>query len=468
VIFSLAVNICNLAQTIYPGMATERAIRRREPHAGFGRGADCAVSAKESADTVGVVLFTVLHHALGRQPGPIDSEILDDAVDNGVEEADNLDWKRDVPPENALAHSDFPKDVAAFANSGGGMLVYGVTEEQRRASGRVDVGEVTESYERTLRRVAVSGIQPPVFGLEVIRVGEEGSRALVIVVPPSVDVPHMIVRGEMFGAPVRNHADTEWANERLIESMYRQRFDERRNADQAIQALYDDLMAGRDADQRAWLALVAYPRTPLVGRQLDRVQIQTVIRDAEKRTLGWVGTNAAAHPLEAVDRLNPRRGMRRWVLPHAAHGMGGWFEATMAVHDNGAVDLVCAIGGHRVAGPELATLSGERIRSRHIEAAVSDALALLREGSSATGIVGEYDVLLGIEWSGSERLVIETVDGQGFRYDDTSIPLARFTPIRSSVRLGSGDDGYLAQVAAIALDAVNQGGVQNLQALPMP
>ncbi len=415
-----------------------------------------------------VVLFTALHQALGHQPGPVDSEMLDEAVDNGVEEADALDWKRELPAEKALAQCDFPKDVAAFANSGGGVLIYGVTEEQRRAIGRVDVGWVTESYERTLRRVAVSGIQPPVFGLDVIRVGEEGSRALVVVVPPSVDVPHMIVRGEMFGAPVRNYADTEWANERLIEAMYRQRFDERRSADQAIQGLYDDLMAGRDADQRAWLAVVAYPRTPLVGRQLDRVQIQAVIRDAEKRTLGWVGSDAAAHPLEAVDRLNPRRGMRRWVLPHTAHGMGGWFEAAMAVHDNGAVDLVCAIGGHRVGGPELATLSGERIRSRHIEAAVSDVMSLLREGSSAIGTVGEYDVLLGIEWSGSERLVIETVDGQGFRYDDASIPLARFTPIRSSVRLGSGDDGYLAQVAAIALDAVNQGGVQNLQALPMP
>jgi hypothetical protein len=95
-------------------------------------------------------------------------------------------------------------------------------------------------------------------------------------------------------------------------------------------------------------------------------------------------------------------------------------------------------------------------------------MALLREASGVTGSVGEYDVLLGIEWSGLERLVIETVDGRGFRYDETSIPLARFTPIHSSVRLGSDDDGYLAQVSAIALDAVNQGGVQNLQALPMP
>ncbi|MGL5861592.1 MAG: AlbA family DNA-binding domain-containing protein [Phycicoccus sp.] len=412
--------------------------------------------------------FTALHQALGRQPGPIDSEMLDEAIENGVDEAGGLDWKRDLPAEKALAQSDFPKDVAAFANSGGGVLVFGVTEEQCRATDRVDVGEVTESYERTLRRVAVSGIRPPVFGLDVIRVGEEGSRALVVVVPPSVDVPHLVVRGEMFGAPVRNHADTEWAGERLIESMYRQRFDTRRSDDQVLHGLYDELLAGRDTDQRAWLALIAHRRTPLLGRRLDHAQIVGVIRDAETRATAWVSKDGAPHPLEAVDLGNPRRGMRRWVLAHAKDSTCSWYEAAMAVHDAGAVSLVCGIGGHLIGGPEPGTLHGERIRSRHLEAAVSDAMALLRESSRATGIAGEYDVLLGIEWSGTERLVIETTDGRGHRFDHTSIPLARFTPIRSSVRLDADDDDYLAQVAQIALDAVNQGGVQGLQALPMP
>jgi hypothetical protein len=116
----------------------------------------------------------------------------------------------------------------------------------------------------------------------------------------------------------------------------------------------------------------------------------------------------------------------------------------------------------------MTTLPGERIRARHIEAAVSDTMALLRESARTRGATGEYDVLLGIEWSGGERLVIETTDGSGFRYDDMSVPLGRFTPVRSSVRVDLDDEGYLAQVAEVALDAINQGGVQNLQALPMP
>src|SRR4051794_23343899 len=99
------------------------------------------------------MIFTALHQALGRQPGPIDSEMLDEAIAAGLEERDGLDWKRDLPAERDLTRSDFAKDVAAFANSGGGVLVYGVTGAQRRATGRFDIGEVIETHERTLRRV---------------------------------------------------------------------------------------------------------------------------------------------------------------------------------------------------------------------------------------------------------------------------------------------------------------------------
>lgn len=99
---------------------------------------------------------------------------------------------------------------------------------------------------------------------------------------------------------------------------------------------------------------------------------------------------------------------------------------------------------------------------------MSDSMSLLRETARVMGCTGEYDVLLGIEWSGNQPLVIETTDASGFRYDAMSVPLGQFTPVRSSVRVDLDDEAYLAQVARLALDAINQGGVQNLQALPMP
>jgi predicted HTH transcriptional regulator len=45
---------------------------------------------------------------------------------------------------------NFPKDVAAMANSGGGIILYGVTEEHKAATERIDWGELTEQYEFSL------------------------------------------------------------------------------------------------------------------------------------------------------------------------------------------------------------------------------------------------------------------------------------------------------------------------------
>lgn len=109
---------------------------------------------------------------LGRPAGPLTSEMIDDAVAAGTQETHDLDWKRSLPAKPG--ESDFPKDVAAMANSGGGMIVYGVTESGKAATGRFDVGPLDEHLERTLRAVAASKINPPVLNLQLVQlIGHE-------------------------------------------------------------------------------------------------------------------------------------------------------------------------------------------------------------------------------------------------------------------------------------------------------
>ena len=92
--------------------------------------------------------FTALHRALGLRPGPLTDEILEAAVAANVVEEDDLDWTSALPPAKGLTQTDFPKDVAAMANSGGGLTVYGVLEVQKAATQRVDVGDFDEASGR--------------------------------------------------------------------------------------------------------------------------------------------------------------------------------------------------------------------------------------------------------------------------------------------------------------------------------
>ncbi|MEV7482422.1 AlbA family DNA-binding domain-containing protein [Streptomyces halstedii] len=87
--------------------------------------------------------FTPLHRILGLAPGPLTGDLLDAAVKAGVTEHSDLDWKSELPPAKGLPQTDFPKDVAAMANSGGGVIVYGVQETQKAATRPCPADHVT-------------------------------------------------------------------------------------------------------------------------------------------------------------------------------------------------------------------------------------------------------------------------------------------------------------------------------------
>ncbi len=409
--------------------------------------------------------FTALHRSLGVGPGPLTDEILDAAVAAGVIEANDLDWKSELPPARGLPQTDFPKDVAAMANSGGGVIVFGVREEQKAATARADVGELDEAYERCLRSAAITAISPPVFGLVIHRLGSEGKRAVVVEVPASIDGPHLIYRNEYFGAPVRNDSDTVWMKERQIEAMYRARFDERRHATEALDALFAEASAGRDAGKRAWLIAVAHPRIPRLRERLNRDQARDVLTKTERLALTYAG-RGGIHPLESVDQLNPRPGLRRWVAVNTATGDRSiWKESWISIHHDGSVTLAAAVGGHRMSSDGY--FEGWQVESSAIECAIADLMALIRITAEATDN-DEYDVRLGIDWSGEQPLVILTKDNMGFTYDGVSTPLHRYTPVETTVNAVEPALDFYWHVHDFAEDCVNQGGVSNVRMIQPP
>lgn len=409
--------------------------------------------------------FTALHRALGVAPGPLTDELLDSAVAAGIAEANDLDWKSELPPAKGLPQTDFPKDVAAMANCGGGIIVFGVRESQKAATERVDAGDCDEAYERSLRSAAITAISPPIFGLNVHRLGAEGNRAVAVEVPASIDGPHLIYKGDYFAAPVRNDSDTVWMKERQIEAMYRVRFEERRHATEALDSLYREAATGRDSDKRAWLIAVAHPRIPRLRDRLTREDARAVLTKTVGLALTYAGRRGI-HPLESVDRDNPRPGLRRWVAVNTAVGEGSvWKEAWMSIHHDGSVTVAAAVGGHRMSSDGY--FDGWQVESAAIECAIADLMALVRTTAETTDNDG-YDVRLGIEWTGEQPLMILTTDNMGFTYDGVSVPLHRYSPVETTVNAVESALDFYWHVHDLALDCVNQGGISNVQMIQPP
>lgn len=413
--------------------------------------------------------FTPLHRLLGRTPMPLSDEMIEEAIRQGIAETDGLDWKSRLPPAKGMAETDYPKDVAAMANSGGGMIVYGIREKDKKATGREDTGELVERFEQTLRSVAVTSIHPPVFGLEIVQLGEEGNRCVAVVVPASVDGPHLIYRGEYFGAPIRNNADTVWMKERDVEAAYRRRFDERRYANEALGRLYDELAVVPHGEDRAWLIAVGRPRiTPVTAARPTAAEARQLFDVASRHALRYAAFRGTRRfemirPFEVVYYLNPRPGFRRWVAlrSQSAEDDLPWLDARMSICHDGSVAVAFSIGGHK-DGRDSQRYPWE-FDSATVEATIADFMGLLRAVSEHFGPV-DYEVRIGIEHGGRERMIMLTRDNMGAVYREASVPMTRYTPVEATVEAGSDDSEYMHQVRTIIEDCVNQGGVSYLRA----
>jgi hypothetical protein len=132
----------------------------------------------------------------------------------------------------------------------------------------------------------------------------------------------------------------------------------------------------------------------------------------------------------------------------------------MTIHHDGSVTVAFALGGLKDGRDSY--LPAWQFDSAAVEAAIADFMGLLRVVSERVGSV-DYEVRIGIEGCGPERMIMQTRDNMGGTYTGVSVPMLRYIPIEATVEAGADDDRYVHQVRTIIQDCVNQGGVSNLR-----
>ncbi|NVM96081.1 AlbA family DNA-binding domain-containing protein [Arthrobacter wenxiniae] len=407
--------------------------------------------------------FNALHKALGLEPRPLDFSMINDAVERQVAESPDLDWKRCLPMDTQKPDwkNEFAKDVAAMANSGGGVIVFGVEEEKAVASRIVSTGGISDAQERTLRSIAFSAIHPPVLGARFTPVTDGTDTVVVLHVPASPDAPHLIYKGDYFAAPLRDGSRTDWMKEKLLENAYRLRLDGRSQRTAELERLLE--YSGGSASERVWMVAAALPLNPRpAGLGALSVELaREIFKSARKRRFVFAERGSWS-PFDSIDGLNPRPGLRRWVDRTQAHLLPSTSkrEVTAEVHHNGAVTLAGSVGGF---------LSREESDSSHVhpsdlEGFVADFMALASSTAREAGLDGTYQIAVSLKWDGAAPMYIRIPDQSGYLLDTTyGTPIRRFENIYSEFDSGSSDETLLETVRQTALDVVNQGGAQYLR-----
>jgi hypothetical protein len=408
------------------------------------------------------VRFSSIHAALG-VTGALDHDLVLNAIGDKVPEDERLDWKRELPTDGDEA----AKDVAAFANSRGGLLVYGVAED--RASGRAAAAmpvSLAESEQRRIRAWISTRITPMVTGVEFIALPSPGSTGhgfLVVSVPESPDAPHMIGKDNALGFPYRVGAQTIWMREFDLDRAYRDRFARQASQEARLVELIDQVADQVDVDSGCWLVGAAHPSVPVPATtpEPDRAATVDTLQRALQRGVDIARvSNGRAGVIRELDNaaLNPRVGLRRWVAAtrttHTPEGLSD--QVHVELHHDGSAVLAT-----RVDGWYRDTIEGKHcVPDYMVTGFAVDLVALVQSVAEASGFTGQ--TLLRVDFLRSDEspfaLIAHDRRSGGFGQPAWTRDVRRFIPAVTVVPRTDDIDQMREAARMIATDVVSQFG----------
>ncbi len=415
-------------------------------------------------------VWTPLHVALGLSgPSPLAIDLIQQAVSSQVSETGTLEWKSALPGTDQQAREEAVKDLAAMANSGGGLIVYGLAEDQGRAASLTPV-DISESTQRRLLQIAGSA-QPPVLGIVPVPLPlPEGSEqgVLVLIVPGSAHAPHLVLRGEKFRVPYRDGARVAYMSESQLERAYQERRQRREGSERQLVEQEEDFLARVDREKAPWLIAVAIPEVPLTQpTRLGKQDVTAILNAALKSTQAWVDQSSVVIRSLADPSLRVMPGLQRWIVPTFISG--NWTDmsrhAHAEIHQNGSVSLGACTDEFIVA-PRTWD-DRHPVEAELVEQFVLEFVTLLAVMAEYRGVPGTYDLRIRFGRQDDLPLVLLDSSPSGSRTDHVrGIAVRRFTPVMSSVTPLPGSVESVA--ASLSLDVLHQFGVDSLGRLPKP
>lgn len=406
--------------------------------------------------------WTSLHRALGLTPGHLTFDDIQLACAQQVAEEADLDWKRELPGKDGA--EEFAKDVAAMANTDGGLIVFGVHENSARAV-KISPQTVDDLVMRTLRQY-LSRIQPTVFGVEFRQLAPRDGApgVLLMAVPASPDAPHLFYpptgSNDMFSAPYRYGTGTNWMTETQLARAYQDRF--ARRTDQR-QTLDSDLASAREhitvGDHQIWLLGAAEPHR-------GRAHALNPVDREQREELAMLGRQLASNVSPASDIwgsdfrhtvVDPEQGLRRWIIrtPPSA----GYPHYAELRYD---ASVVLAVAVHSTPNTSL------ELNQEAIEGFVADLVGFAGAAGHVLGTPGPWSLQMDMVMSPSRTVKLFSVNQHvapglvGRLFVDGTRPLSEFTPVTAHTTEVTDSSALRAAARSLVTDVINQFGATKI------
>jgi hypothetical protein len=223
----------------------------------------------------------------------IEEQHLEALVTSGTEESFDLDFKVKLYGTSDSNKRDLAGDVAAMANTAGGIVIIGVGEDKQARAIKAPGVVVTDHEVARIRQIVAALVAPiPMFDVLAIPKtttdqspdgGEPASTNgfIVIAVPRSPHAPHAILVDDKLKFPKRNGSTTRSLSEPELAAAYRDRLAGSEAQTRRIEEIERDALARLDVRDLPWVAVSLVPDLPgdfTISQKVYRQFQQEIIR----------------------------------------------------------------------------------------------------------------------------------------------------------------------------------------------
>jgi hypothetical protein len=216
-----------------------------------------------------------LEATFGRSLDSVTAEDIRRLVDNAVAEDFDLDYKRQTYDQGDKGRRDLAIDVAAMANTAGGVILIGVSEDKQARATDAPGVSVSDKEVLRLRQIVASGVAPlPLIDIQIIAKETRPSASespptvtpptgfYLISVPRSPSAPHAAVYDNTLRYPRRNGSSTYYLREAEVATAYADRHRRREDQGTRLTRLEEAALPRLAEGGDSWLILSLSPDLP--------------------------------------------------------------------------------------------------------------------------------------------------------------------------------------------------------------
>lgn len=259
-------------------------------------------------------------------------------VENGITESFDLDFKEALYGRSDSEKRDLAGDVAALANTAGGVIVIGVAEDDQARATAADGVLLSDAEKTRMLQVIASGVSPlPAVDIHAVpatstTTGEESADRergyFLIVVPRSQAAPHAVIVNDGFRFPKRNGSTTRYLSEPEVAAEYRERFTRVATQGAQIDRAEQEVIGRLNTTEMPWLLVSLVPDVPghmeltqTVGKEFAQTAVQMAVR---------IGASIG------ISFMRSYVGRRRLVAEGSGHGEMKSSWSTADLHCDGS------------------------------------------------------------------------------------------------------------------------------------